>query len=162
MFEATGDFGLDQEALRLYRWAPRLPNNGIRPRTPQLVHATEWRIAAVYAILAPVQLGLQAYGLRTKDRSNAMSTITTTHPAALPGTIRTPPPIYRLTVDEYERIGEMLDDRRVELIDGYMVEKMAKNPEHCWSTKQVFKALERLLPAGWTWRTGAAGADPGI
>jgi Uma2 family endonuclease len=82
-----------------------------------------------------------------------MSTITTMQPAALPATFRAPPTLYRLTVDEYERIGEMLDDRRLELIDGYLVKKMPKNPEHSWSTKQVFKALERLLPIGWTWRT---------
>ena len=32
------------------------------------------------------------------------------------------------------------------------MKKMPKNPEHSWWTKQVLKALERLLPAGWTWR----------
>ncbi len=50
--------------------------------------------------------------------------------------------LYRLTVDEYERIGEMLDDPRVELIDGYLVKKMPKKPEHSWSTKVALKALE--------------------
>jgi Uma2 family endonuclease len=57
-----------------------------------------------------------------------------------------------MTVDEYERIGQMLDDPRVELIDGYMVKKMPKSPEHSWAVKAVLKALERLLPGGWTWR----------
>jgi Uma2 family endonuclease len=82
-----------------------------------------------------------------------MSTITPTHPASPTSTYPTAPVLYRMTVDEYERIGELLDDPRVELIDGHLVKKMPKNPEHSWSTKQVFKALERLLPAGWTWRS---------
>jgi Uma2 family endonuclease len=55
-----------------------------------------------------------------------------------------------MTVDEYERIGEMLDEPRVELIDGYLVKKMPKSPEHSFTTKQVLKALESRLPPGWT------------
>ena len=65
-----------------------------------------------------------------------MSTITPTQPASSPPTLPTAPVLYRMTVDEYERIGEMLDDPRVELIDGHLVKKMPKNPEHSWSTKQ--------------------------
>ena len=60
--------------------------------------------------------------------------------------------LYRMTVEEYERIGEMLDDPRVELIDGYLVKKMPKKPEHSWSTKAVQKTLESRLPQGWAWR----------
>ena len=81
-----------------------------------------------------------------------MSTTTPTQPASSP-ILPTGPVLYRMTVDEYERIGEMLDDPRVELIDGHLVKKMRKNPEHSWSTKQISKAMERLLPPGWTWRT---------
>ena len=61
----------------------------------------------------------------------------------------------RITVDEYERIiasGSLNEPGKVELIDGYMVKKMAKSAEHGFSTKEVLKALERLLPPGWTWR----------
>ena len=57
---------------------------------------------------------------------------------------------YRMTVDEYERIGGLLDDPRVELIDGYLVKKMPKEPEHKWATKKALKALDALLPPGWT------------
>lgn len=62
--------------------------------------------------------------------------------------------LYRISVSEYERIvaAGALEDERLELIDGYMVRKMLKNPPHTWSTKMVLKALERLLSAGWTWR----------
>jgi len=91
-------------------------------------------------------------GRTNPDRSNAMSTITPTQPASSPATFPTAPVLYRMTVDEYERIGEMLDDPRVELIDGHLVKKMPKNPEHSWSTKQVLKALESRLPRGWITR----------
>jgi Uma2 family endonuclease len=61
----------------------------------------------------------------------------------------------RLTVDEYERIGEagaMNDPERVELIDGYMVTKMPKSPEHCYSTEKILGGLKGLLGAGWILR----------
>ncbi len=64
--------------------------------------------------------------------------------------------VHRLTVDEYERIisGRALEDPdRVELIDGYLVDKMGKSAEHGYSTKKTIKALEARLPAGWTWRS---------
>ncbi|MGA8350962.1 MAG: Uma2 family endonuclease [Isosphaeraceae bacterium] len=103
--------------------------------------------------LAEMERKAWATGRTNLDRSNLMSTITPTRQASSPPTFSTAPVLYRMTVDEYERIGEMLDDPRVELIDGHLVKKMPKNPEHSWATKQVLKALERLLPAGWTWRT---------
>ena len=76
-----------------------------------------------------------------------MSTATATRP-----TVSSPPPIRRLTVDEYERIiasGALEDPSRVELIDGYMVDKMAKNPEHSFSATATHQALMDRLPAGW-------------
>ena len=41
---------------------------------------------------------------------------------------------------------------RVELIDGYMVDKMAKYPEHSFSTIATHQALVGRLPAGWSAR----------
>ncbi len=63
-----------------------------------------------------------------------------------------PQDLYRMTVEEYERIGGMLDDDRVELIDGYLVKKMSKNPPHIWSVKTIYQLLAGMLPPGWTWR----------
>jgi Uma2 family endonuclease len=81
-----------------------------------------------------------------------MSTIapppTTISSAIPPG----PPPLYRMSVDEYDRIGELLDDPRVELIDGYLVKKMPKDPAYSFTTKEVLKALDARLPPGWTSR----------
>jgi Uma2 family endonuclease len=64
-------------------------------------------------------------------------------------------PLRRITVEEYERIGDtgVLDDpEKVELIDGYVVDKMPKHPEHSYTTKQTLKAFDSRLPPGWTSR----------
>jgi hypothetical protein len=67
----------------------------------------------------------------------AMSTITST-PAMMPSPFGSPP-VHRITVDEYERIiraGALEDPGKVELIDGYLVDKMGKNPEHSYVSGQ--------------------------
>jgi Uma2 family endonuclease len=73
-----------------------------------------------------------------------------------PKTASTPPsgtpPLHRITVDEYEgiiRSGALKDPNRVELIDGYMVDKMAKSPEHGYSATAIHQAFVGRLPAGW-------------
>jgi Uma2 family endonuclease len=84
-----------------------------------------------------------------------MATASVLPTASLADSVWVPAPeaIYRLRVDEYERIGEMLNDpSRVELLNGFLMWKMAKNPEHSWSTKQLVRALETRLPPGWTSR----------
>ena len=83
-----------------------------------------------------------------------MSSITSTIPITMSTTFA-PPGRYRITVDEYERIiraGALNDPDRVELIDGYLVEKMGKSAEHGYATKKIVKSVEALLAAGWTWR----------
>ncbi len=66
-------------------------------------------------------------------------------------------PLHRITVDEYECMGASgaLDAVRVELIDGFLVDKMSKNPGHIYSSKATIKTLESRLPAGWTWQKEA-------
>jgi len=108
----------------------------------------------------------RATGRTDLDRSNLMSTVTPTGPASTAATLPTAPVLYRMTVDEYERIGEILGDPRVELIDGHLVKKTPKNPEHSWSTKQVFNRSDRrrrhaalaaehsLRPGAWPERGG--------
>ena len=75
-----------------------------------------------------------------------MSTIAPTQRSTSP-----PPPPYRLSVDEYERLVEagVLDDPRVELIDGYLVKKMGKNPPHIWAVDQLLDLLKPLTPGWW-------------
>jgi Uma2 family endonuclease len=62
--------------------------------------------------------------------------------------------LYRINVREYERIvaAGALDDERLELIDGYMVKKMPKNPPHSWSTRKILDLVAGFLPPGWLWR----------
>jgi Uma2 family endonuclease len=83
-----------------------------------------------------------------------MSSITSTIPTTMAAPF-TPLGLRRITVDEYERIiraGALDDPDRVELIGGYLVDKMGKSAERGYATKRNIKALEALLPGGWTWR----------
>ena len=59
--------------------------------------------------------------------------------------------LYRMTVDEYERLAEaaVLDDPRVELIDGYLVRKMTKKPPHVIAVEGMRDALLALALPGW-------------
>lgn len=62
--------------------------------------------------------------------------------------------LYRLTVEEYEHIAGLLDDDRVELIDGYLVKKMVKNPPHVVACARTLATVGRIAPAGWHTRPG--------
>jgi len=79
-----------------------------------------------------------------------MSTITPAPPASTPAPLASPS-VYRMTVDEYERLAaaRVLDDPRVELIDGLLVKKMTQKPPHVWAVEAVHEHLERILPPGW-------------
>jgi len=76
-----------------------------------------------------------------------MSTATATLPVI---TIETPE-LYRMTVDQYERMADLgvLDDPRVELIDGLLVRKMTKKPPHVWASDAARASLDAVLPSGW-------------
>jgi Uma2 family endonuclease len=81
-----------------------------------------------------------------------MSTITST-PTMLPPWAPSLP--RRITVDEYDRMtkaGILKDPGKVELINGFLVEKMAKSAEHSYSMLVTNKSLEARLPAGWSSR----------
>jgi Uma2 family endonuclease len=61
-------------------------------------------------------------------------------------------PLWRWTVDQYHamiRAGVLTEDDPVELLDGWVVEKMPKNPAHCSSAGVVRDALSSVLPSGW-------------
>jgi len=63
-----------------------------------------------------------------------------------------PVPIRRWSVDEYHtmlRAGILSEDDHVELLDGWLVSKMTKNPPHRIATRRVRKVLERVVPLGW-------------
>jgi Uma2 family endonuclease len=90
-----------------------------------------------------------------------MSTIAPTQsasPATAAGASGLPPSpseLYRFTVDQYERMGELgilTEDDRVELIDGYVVTKMGKKPPHVWTVDSLEDLLRALLRAKWCLR----------
>ena len=61
-------------------------------------------------------------------------------------------PIWRLSVKQYHemiRTGILTDDDPVELLEGWLVVKMPKNPPHRLATQLTRQALERLAPPGW-------------
>jgi Uma2 family endonuclease len=80
--------------------------------------------------------------------------VSTTTPAQtlVPPAPLASPEVYRFTVDEYDRMARVLDDPRVELIDGYVVRKMAKNPPHFWTVDWIADAIRPLVPPGWCLR----------
>ncbi len=67
------------------------------------------------------------------------------------------PPLrtHRFTVEEYERLGEigvLTPKDRVELIEGWIVDKMTQNPPHMSTVTRINRVLARLLPDEWLLR----------
>jgi len=54
--------------------------------------------------------------------------------------------------DKLVEIGVLTKHDKVELLEGYMVLKMPRNPRHDASLTITAKALDRLIPSGWTTR----------
>jgi Uma2 family endonuclease len=70
----------------------------------------------------------------------------------------------RFSVDEYHRlieIGLLTEDDNLELLEGYLVHKMARNPPHDGTLVRVMKQLVRALPLGWDVRPQCAVTLPG-
>jgi Uma2 family endonuclease len=60
--------------------------------------------------------------------------------------------ILRLSIEQYHAMiqaGILTDDDSVELLEGWLVFKMPKNPPHRATTRLVRTALENILPRGW-------------
>jgi Uma2 family endonuclease len=67
--------------------------------------------------------------------------------AALP-----PVSVWRLSVEQYEemvRAGILTEDDPVELLDGWLVPKMPKNPSHVLATELACDVLRNAIPQGW-------------
>jgi Uma2 family endonuclease len=61
-------------------------------------------------------------------------------------------PIYRLSVAQYHAMAEhgiLSEDDPVELLEGWLVQRMRKSPPHTFVTRLVRRALERDFPGGW-------------
>ena len=65
-------------------------------------------------------------------------------------------PIFRLTVGQYHemlRAGILEERAPVELLDGWLVQKMTINPSHSATTESTVEAIRAVLPAEWSVRT---------
>lgn len=66
--------------------------------------------------------------------------------------VAVPPfPIARFSVEQYHRMiqsGAFTEDDQLELIDGWVVQKMAKGPGHEFTTGQLGALLEERIPSG--------------
>lgn len=61
-------------------------------------------------------------------------------------------PIVRLSVEQYHemiRAGILTADDQVELLEGWLVAKLPKKPQHRIATRLTQKALEAVVPDGW-------------
>jgi Uma2 family endonuclease len=61
-------------------------------------------------------------------------------------------PIWRLTIQQYHEMieaGILTDNDPVELLEGWLVTKMPKNPSHSFTTQLTRDALDQILPYGW-------------
>jgi len=60
--------------------------------------------------------------------------------------------IWRLSVEQYHAMIQadiLTEDDPVELLEGWLVTKMPKNPKHSAATRFIRQALEDLILAGW-------------
>jgi Uma2 family endonuclease len=86
-----------------------------------------------------MRYALESRDMAKTERGLVMSTIVgAATPLAAAG---------RMTVDEFERFVEDTDER-FELIDGQLIRKPDMDPPHVWSTEQLKRRLERMLPEG--------------
>jgi len=68
-------------------------------------------------------------------------------------------PVHRFSVDEYHQMiqsGILTPDHQVELLEGLIVPKMARNPPHDGTCEIVEETLRRYLPPGWRIRSQKA------
>lgn len=67
--------------------------------------------------------------------------------------------LYRFSVAQYHKmieIGVLTEDDNLELLDGYLVHKMSRNPPHDACLQLIQEMLPRLLPVGWCLRMQSA------
>jgi Putative restriction endonuclease len=65
----------------------------------------------------------------------------------------------RFSVPEYHRlidIGVLTEDDNLELIEGYLVNKMSRNPPHDWVIQRINRLLLTVLGPGWEVRIQSA------
>ena len=85
-----------------------------------------------------------------------MATVQPISPAPVPSDALPDEPIYRLSVEQYHaiaRAGILDEDAPVELLEGWLVQKMTKYPLLRAAARRTRRALERLVPEEWSVET---------
>src|SRR3954471_18139301 len=84
-------------------------------------------------------------------------------PSPLPSPLAVPTPgarpVRKFTVDEYHRLiadGFFIRDDHYELLDGYIVQKMSRDPIHDACVALARRILDGHLPPGWHLRVQSA------
>lgn len=76
----------------------------------------------------------------------------TLNPAA-EDVLQPPPyPIYRFTVEQYHqmiRAGLLIEDDRVELLEGWIVPRLPRGPAHDATIELSYEAIRGQIPSGW-------------
>jgi Uma2 family endonuclease len=70
-----------------------------------------------------------------------------------------PFPVRRFTVDEYHRMiqaGLLTEDDPVELLEGWLVPKMVRNPAHDTALELAVEMIRPCVPSGWRLRVQSA------
>jgi len=94
-----------------------------------------------------------------------MATVTEAPPAIEVAPEIAPDRLFRLSLETYERMGELGLFRRsdrVVLLDGLLVNKMTKGPRHVTATEKTIDALRSILPNGWRTRQEGPLKLPGV
>ena len=63
-----------------------------------------------------------------------------------------PAPLFRFSLERYEKmveLGALTEQDRVQLLNGFLVTKMAQGDPHCVADDLCREALTRVLPLGW-------------
>lgn len=79
-------------------------------------------------------------------------TVDSSQPASAPADIPSEYKLWRLSVEQYHamaRAGVLTENDPVELLEGWLVYKMTKNPPHSAATRFVRTALEQWIPSGY-------------
>ena len=76
-----------------------------------------------------------------------MAAIIPSQPTISPAPLASPA-VYRMTVDEFERIAGSLDNDQVELVDRYLVWRDDMKPPHVLATDLLRRRLDRIVPEG--------------
>lgn len=69
-----------------------------------------------------------------------------------PKTAPEDPVLWRLGLEQYHamaRAGILTENDPVELLEGWLVYKMTKDPPHTFATQQIRLAIEQFAPTGW-------------